>query len=81
MDAIFEMFDTRHEGKISAKDIKSAMEKLNRQISDQEISDTMAKYDMNDDGYIDREEFEKFFIGDSTPATPVPVHGRASRLK
>ena len=81
VDAIFEMFDTRHEGRISAKDIKSAMEKLNRQISDQEISDTMAKYDMNDDGYIDREEFEKFFIGDNTPTTPVAVHGRASRLK
>ena len=54
IDAIFEMFDTNHEGKISSKDIKAAMEKLNKPITEEEIAETMAKYDKNHDGCIDR---------------------------
>ena len=75
------MFDTHHEGKISAKDIKAAMEKLNMPITNKEITETMAKYDINHDGCIDRQEFENFFLGDNTPTTPMPLHGRSSLLK
>ena len=34
VDAIFEMFDTDHSGKIDSNNIKKAMEKLNNTISD-----------------------------------------------
>ena len=65
VDAIFEMFDTDHSGKLDSNNIKKAMEKLNNTISDQEILETMAKYDINNDGLIDRKEFDNFFLCES----------------
>ena len=77
VDAIFQMFDTNQNGKIDGNDLKAAMEKLNKSISEAEILETMAKYDINEDGHIDREEFDNFFRCESPTRSgrikPLPV--------
>ena len=50
IDAIFQQFDTNNDGKISASDIKFAMQKMNKDIPEKEIQATIKQFDANNDG-------------------------------
>ena len=52
---------------IRGKNIKFAMSKLGKEISDSEIEATMEKYGKHHDGYLDRNDFEEMFMADLTP--------------
>lgn len=61
--AIFKQFDTDSNGKITPDNIVEAMHKLGHKISVQELKETMSKYDLHKDGYLNFEEFKTVFLG------------------
>ena len=61
--AIFKQFDTEAHGKITPANILEAMEKLGHQISVKELQETMEKYDLHKDGFLNYDEFKMVFLG------------------
>ena len=45
------------------------MQKLNKQIPEEEIAQTIKKFDTNNDGEIDRQEFDRLFKLESRTPT------------
>ena len=67
LDAIFSQFDANNSGSISVTDIKAAMEKIGKSIDEEQVKISILKYDQNNDGEIDRKEFESMFLADLSP--------------
>ena len=59
--AIFQQFDTDNSGFISTDNIKIAMEKMGREITQEEINEILEKHDTNKDGKLQYEEFVSIF--------------------
>ena len=59
--SIFQQFDTDNTGQISAENIKIAMQKMGREISQDEIGEILEKHDKNKNGKLDFEEFKSIF--------------------
>ncbi|RCI02462.1 hypothetical protein CU098_008091 [Rhizopus stolonifer] len=55
----FLYFDKNHDGRISQLELEQAMKKLNAQLSTQEIKEMMKMADMNQDGFVDFDEFKQ----------------------
>ena len=79
LNAIFSQFDANNSGSISARDIKSAMEKIGKSVDESEVAKSILKYDRNKDGEIDRKEFESMFLADLSPSPLVLQRGRSDQ--
>ena len=55
----FKHFDIDKDGVISRKDMKDALSKLGRNLSDKDIDDIFKDADEDGDGFVDYDEFVK----------------------
>uniref|UniRef100_A0A7S1T8C8 EF-hand domain-containing protein n=1 Tax=Compsopogon caeruleus TaxID=31354 RepID=A0A7S1T8C8_9RHOD len=60
---VFNMFDTDHNGKISAVELQRLMVKFGQTMDDAEAQDIIRQLDMDGDGEIDFPEFTKMLKG------------------
>ncbi len=56
----FKLFDLDGNGSISPDELKKVMATMGEKISDEEIDDLLAKYDLNKNGFIEYNEFVKY---------------------
>ena len=61
LQAIFCQFDTDASGKITAKNIVRAMEKLGNKVNEEELKEIFPHYDIDQTGDITFEEFKLVF--------------------
>ena len=64
MRAIFQQFDTDNSGFITRQNIKIAMEKMGRDISDEEIDNIMKEHDAGGNDQLEYDEFARIFMQD-----------------
>ena len=55
----FRLFDTQSTGKISAQDLKVIANELGQQVDDGDLLGMIEEFDLDRDGYINTEEFQK----------------------
>ena len=55
----FRLFDTQSIGKISAQDLKVIANELGQQVDDQDLLGMIEEFDLDRDGYINTEEFQR----------------------
>jgi Ca2+-binding EF-hand superfamily protein len=65
LEAIFRQFDIDGNNQITKENIKDAMTKMGREISDEEINEIMRKHDSSGDQAISLDEFKKMIMDDS----------------
>lgn len=58
----FEEFDQDADGLITVAECKAAMDRLQREISDGVVRESMWKWDVNEDGVVDYFEFMDYFL-------------------
>ena len=58
LEAIFKQFDIENKNQITAENIRDAMTKLGKEVSDLEIEEIMRKHDVSGDKAISFEEFK-----------------------
>ena len=81
LSTAFRAFDRDRDGIITARDLRSGLRELGMDLSAHQIDDVMTQIDIDDDGYIDYDEFLRQFGGDK-PATPKSsLHTRDSVFK
>ena len=56
--ALYRQFDVDGNDQITRENIKEAMLKLGREITDRDLDDIMEKHDANKDGFLSMEEFK-----------------------
>ena len=61
--ALFKHFDTDDSGYITPENIREAMEKAGKKISDTEMKEVMREHDIEKNGLISFEEFKQMFRG------------------
>lgn len=64
LKAIFNQFDTDSSGKITQENIVLAMQKLGRDINEQEIQNIVKAHDKTGDGCLSFPEFKSIFFND-----------------
>ena len=64
MEAIFKQFDIDGNNMITKENIKEAMSKMGREISDEEIVEIFRKHDSSGDQAISIDEFKKMIMED-----------------
>ena len=64
MEALYRQFDVDGNDKITKENIREALYKLGREISDLELDEIMKKHDKSADGVISIEEFKKMLTED-----------------
>ena len=62
LKAVFNQFDTDSSGKITEENIKLAMQKLGREMDENEIHDMIKKHDLTGDGCLNFNEFKAIFF-------------------
>lgn len=65
LEAIFRQFDIDGNNQITKENIKEAMTKMGREISDEEINEIMRMHDSSGDQAISLDEFKKMIMDDS----------------
>lgn len=65
LEAIFRQFDIDGNNQITKENIKDAMTKMGREISDEEINEIMRKHDSSGDQAISLDEFKKMIMEDN----------------
>ena len=55
----FRLFDTQSIGKISAQNLKVIANELGQQVDDQDLLGMIEEFDLDRDGYINTEEFQR----------------------
>ncbi|XP_074663137.1 neo-calmodulin-like [Tubulanus polymorphus] len=61
----FRVFDADGNGKISADELKKMLRKRGDKLTEEEMNDVMNNADINEDGFIDYEEFVRMMHGNS----------------
>ena len=67
LQAIFKQFDTDDTGFITNDNIRFAMRKLGRFLSDEQIQEIMKRHDTKEDERLSYEEFSAIFIDEISP--------------
>lgn len=62
MEALFKQFDIDNKDEITSENIKAAMSKLGKQISDEELDEIMRKHDVSGDRAISLDEFKNMML-------------------
>ena len=65
LEAIFRQFDIDGNNQITKENIRDAMTKMGREISDEEINEIMRKHDSSGDQAISLDEFKKMIMDDN----------------
>ena len=60
----FDADDTKHRGVLYAEDVANLMKSLDANYTDNEVQMMMSTLDLQKNGQISYQEFEKIFIGD-----------------
>jgi len=60
----FEEFDTDEDGLITVAECRAALDRLDRELSDGFVRESMWKWDYNNDGVVDYFEFMNYFLRD-----------------
>jgi Ca2+-binding EF-hand superfamily protein len=58
LDALFKQFDIDNKNEITSENIKDAMAKLGKVVSDEEMEEIMRKHDVSGDKAISFDEFK-----------------------
>lgn len=61
-EALYRQFDVDGNDKITRENIKDAMFKLGKEITDQDVDQIMNKHDANKDGFLSMEEFKTMLM-------------------
>ena len=65
LEAIFRQFDIDGNNQNTKENIRDAMTKMGREISDEEINEIMRKHDSSGDQAISLDEFKKMIMDDN----------------
>lgn len=65
LEAIFKQFDIDGNNMITKENIRDAMTKMGREISEEEINEIMRKHDSSGDQAISLDEFKKMIMDDA----------------
>jgi Ca2+-binding EF-hand superfamily protein len=65
LEAIFRQFDIDGNNQITKENIRDAMTKMGREISEEEINEIMRKHDSSGDQAISLDEFKKMIMDDN----------------
>ena len=62
LKAVFSQFDTDSSGKITGENIYLAMQKLGKEISQEEVAEMIKQHDLTGDGCLSFQEFKSIFF-------------------
>lgn len=58
----FQLFDTQNVGRIGVQDLRMVAGELGHEVDEQDLVGMIEEFDMNHDGVIDAEEFQRIMI-------------------
>lgn len=62
LEALFKQFDVEDKNEISGQNIRDAMTKMGREVSDKELDEIMKRHDITGDKAISFEEFKNMML-------------------